>query len=105
MTAREFILNLPQKLNKDLLADKTTTFHFKIDGENGGNFTVDIRDGNCTVTEALVGEPKCTVTAKDKNLEGIVSGDINPMMAVMTGKVKFDNQGELLKYAKVFGLM
>ena len=82
MTAKSFLLSLPEKLNADIIGDKTTCFHFIIEGET-----------------------KCTVRSTDKNLEGILNKSINPMMAVMTGKVKFDNQGELLKYAKLFGLM
>jgi len=27
------------------------------------------------------------------------------MLAVLTGKVKISNQGEMMKYAKIFGLM
>ena len=30
---------------------------------------------------------------------------VNPMMAMMTGKLKISNPGEMMKYAKVFGLM
>ena len=105
MTAKSFLLSLPEKLNADIIGDKTTCFHFIIEGEDGGNFTVNVSDGKCTVTNQLEGEPKCTVRSTDKNLVGILNKSINPMMAVMTGKVKFDNQGELLKYAKLFGLM
>ncbi|MBK8429598.1 MAG: hypothetical protein IPL27_28240 [Lewinellaceae bacterium] len=35
----------------------------------------------------------------------MLSGDLNPMMAMMTGKLKISNPGEMLKYAKMFGLM
>jgi len=45
------------------------------------------------------------VSGSDQNFMGIVTGKLNPMMAILTGKVKISNQGEMLKYAKMFGLM
>ena len=53
----------------------------------------------------MTDEPKCVVRATGDNFVGLASGDLNPMMAVLTGKVKITNQGEMLKYAKIFGLM
>ena len=107
MTAKEFITGLPAKVNKDALEGMSTVFHFKLDGEgeDGGDYTVVVADGDLKVEDGLVGDPKCTVKAKGKNVVGVVTGEINPMMAVLMGKIKVDNQGELIKYAKIFGLM
>lgn len=105
MTAKEFILNLPAQVNPDALTGIETLFHFDIAGDNGGEFTVEVTGGKVNATEGLSGDPKCVVKAKDETLIGIIKGDVNPMMAVLTGKLKISNQGELLKYAKLFGLM
>ena len=105
MTAKEFIMSLPDRVQQDTIQDKETNFHFDIAGEEGGQYTVEIKDGKVEAKEGLHGEPKCTVKGKDKDLMGVVSGKTNAMMALLTGKIKIDNQGEMLKYAKVFGLM
>ena len=105
MNAKDFILSLPEKVNTSALEGMQTVFHFDIQGDDGGQYTVKVDDGKVESKEGLEGEPKCTVKAKDKDLVGIVKGDINPMMAVLTGKIKISNQGEMMKYAKVFGLM
>lgn len=105
MTAKEFITGLPAKVPASALEGVNTVFHFELDGEGGGQFTVTAADGAVNVAEGLQGEPKCVVKAKASDLVGVVTGDINPMMAVLMGKIKISNQGELLKYAKVFGLM
>ena len=105
MTAKEFILNLPQKAKPEVLEGLDTRFHFDISGDDGGQFTVTVKDGAMNAEEGLHGTPKCVVGASDENFMGVLKGDINPMMAVLTGKLKISNQGELLKYAKVFGLM
>ena len=105
MTAKEFIYSLPGRANPDVLADKETCFHFHLSGDGGGQFTVAVADGKMDVQDGLVGEPKCEVKASDENFMKVIRGELNPMMALMMGKVKITNQGEMLKYAKVFGLM
>ena len=105
MTAREFILNLPSKVDPAAVEGMSTRFYFDIAGEGGGQFTVDLDGANMNVSEGMAGEPKCTVKAKAETLMKLIQGEINPMMAVLTGKLKISNQAEMLKYAKLFGLM
>ena len=105
MTAKEFLLGLPNKVSKEALEGLETTFHFDIEGDGGGLITISVEDGDCISQEGLHGEPKCSVKAKDENLLKILKGDLNPLMALLTGKIKISNQSEMLKYAKIFGLM
>ena len=92
MTAADFLKDLPSKVKPELL-------------EGIGQFTVYVKDGQVVVDQGLCDEPKCVVKASTETLMGIVSKDINAMMAVMTGKIKISNPSELIKYAKIFGLM
>lgn len=105
MTAKDFLLQLPEKVKPDALEGLETTFHFDIDGDGGGQVTLHVKDGQCLAEEGLQGEAKCVVKAKESNLMNVMKGKINPLMAVLTGKLKISNQGEMLKYAKIFGLM
>lgn len=105
MTAREFIMNLPSKINPESIEGKETCFHFVVSGDEGGDFTANIKDGKAEVVEGLVGESKCTVKTSDKILTKIIQGKQNPQMAVFTGKLKISNLSEMMKYAKVLGLM
>jgi len=105
MTARDFILDLPNRVNSAALTGLDTTFHFDISGDTGGQFSVMVGNDEVHVEEGLIGDPKCVVSVKDTNLEALLSGKLNPMMAMMTGKVKVSSTGEMMKYAKVFGLM
>jgi len=105
MTAAEFIKSLPAKATPEALEDMDTNFFFDISGEGGGEYTLIAKDGELTLHEGRQGEAKCEVKAKSDNFMSVIKGDTNPMMAVMTGKLKIKNTGELLKYAKVFGLM
>jgi putative sterol carrier protein len=105
MTAKEFITGLPERVNPDALEGLETVFHFNISGDDGGQYTVSLKDQQLKVEEGLLGEARCTVTTSDENFMGIIRGTLNPMMAVFSGKLKTSNPGELLKYSKIFGIM
>ncbi len=105
MTAKEFLMDLPGKVAPEAIEGVNTLFHFNLDGEEGENVSVGIKDGKAYSVEGLEGDATCVVRAKSDNLLKILKGDMNPMMAVLTGKLKISDQKEMLKYAKIFGLM
>ena len=100
---KKFFFDLPAKANPDALEGLSTLFHFDVG--DAGQFTVKLTDGKLDVSEGLSGEATCKVTTSAESLSKLLSGDLNPMMAMMTGKLKISNPGEMLKYAKIFGLM
>ena len=100
---KDFLFSLPVKANPDALEGLNTRFHFEI--ADSGSYTVALADGKMEVSEGLTGEPACTVKTSAEAFSKLISGDLNPMMAMMTGKLKISNPGEMLKYAKIFGLM
>lgn len=103
MTSRDFLYRLPDKVSPGAIEGHETIFHFDIDG--GGQHTVQVANGKVTVTEGLTGDPACVVRTSEEHFLKLIQGDLNPMMAILTGKVKISNQGEMLRYAKIFGLM
>lgn len=105
MNATEFLLGLPEKINKSVLEGHDTRFHFILSGDEEKEVTLTIQNSELTAVEGLVGEPKCVVKSSESNLMKLVNKDLNPMMALLTGKLKISNQGEMLKYAKILGLM
>ena len=105
MTAKEFLSSLPAKVPLDAIEGVDTLFHFDISGEGGTQATIGIKDGEVKFEEGLQGDPKCVVSASQENLKKVLSGSLNPMMAMMTGKIKISNTAEMMKYAKIFGLM
>ena len=105
MTAKEFLEELPAKVNKDAIEGLETVFHFDLQGDEGGQYTLELKDGALSFKEGLDGDAKCAIKAKAKNFVKLAAGDLNPMMAILTGKIKISDQGEMLKYAKIFGLL
>lgn len=105
MTSKDFIYGLPAKVPTAAIEGMQTTFHFDLDGENGGQYTIHVADQKVEVSDGLNGDPVCVIQATGDNFVSLASGELNPMMAMLTGKLKISNQGEMLKYAKLFGLM
>lgn len=100
---KEFLFSLPAKVKPEVLEGQSSLFHFDI--ADAGQFTIKLADGKLDVSEGLSGEPTCKVSTSSESFAKLLSGDLNPMMAMMTGKLKISNPGEMLKYAKIFGLM
>ena len=102
MTAKEIVLALPSRLKAEEAAGQTGVFQFQLEGETGGEFTVNVADGVCTVTEGLSGEPDCVITALATDFEDAEEGRVNRQMAVMMGKIKISNLGAMLKFIGMF---
>jgi len=105
MSAKEFLMTLPERVNKAAIEGHNTVFHFILKGDEAKEVTLTINDGELIAEEGLCGDPKCTVKSTEENLMKLLNKDLNPMMAILTGKLKISNQGEMLKYAKILGLM
>lgn len=101
----KFFSDLPGKVRPESIEGQSTLFHFNLSGDGVNPQTVRIEDGKCTVEEGLVGDPECVISGKGESFLKIIKGDLNPMMALMSGKLKVSNTGVMLKYAKIFGVM
>ncbi|MBK8555003.1 MAG: SCP2 sterol-binding domain-containing protein [Lewinellaceae bacterium] len=100
---REYLFDLPAKTKPEVLEGHFTIFHFEVDGS--GHYTVHVEDSVLLVKDGLHGEAICRVTTTSESFSKLISKDLNPMMAMMTGKLKISNPGEMIKYAKIFGLL
>lgn len=77
-------------------------YHFKISGERGGEFTVKVDNGKCSVMSGLHGDPKCVVESTDRVYEEVELGQTNAQMAVLFGKLKVSNIPSMLKFVEMF---
>lgn len=101
-TARELILNLPERFKKEEVGDFSARVHLTLEGDGGGNFTVVIENGSCTVEEGLLGVPDCVVRSKASTYLEAETGKLNPTMAVMMGKIKVSNIGVMSQFITKF---
>lgn len=102
MTAQEFLAGLPAKIASQGNDDIQTTIHFDLGEEQ---YSLAVQGTKAEVTSGLVGDPEVTLKATPDDLVKIATGDLNPMTAMMFGKLKISNPAAMMKYAKMLGLM
>jgi len=101
-TAAEILQSLPERFLPENAGDWQTVFHFDISGPEGGQFTVNITKGNCSVESGFKGEAKCTVSVADKTYHDIERGKMKPEWAFMTGKIRMSDLAEMMRFIKMF---
>lgn len=80
------------------------TIQFDLSGENGGKYWVKINDGSVTHGEGDVGEPDMTLRSSADDFHALVNGNLNPMQAVMMGKIKISDVQLGMKMMNMFQL-
>lgn len=103
MSAKEYLENTAARLNATEIGDVNTTLHFDFGGNTA--YSMQVADGKAELKEGLIGEAECVIKADADDFVKIATGDMNPMMAMMMGKLKLSNPGAMMKYAKMLGLM
>ena len=99
-TARAFFESLPGRVDASKTAGMNNSYQFDVEG--AGSWLVQVDDGQVTVTEGG-GEADCTITTSEENFEKMVTGDLNPTTAYMTGKLKIKgDMGAAMKLQKLF---
>jgi putative sterol carrier protein len=97
---REFFATLESRVEESKTAGMTATYLFEVDG--AGTWLVDVNDGKLTVTEGG-NEADTTISMSEDNFEQLVSGDLNPTTAYMTGKLKVKgDMSAAMKLQKLF---
>jgi putative sterol carrier protein len=101
VAARAFFEGLETRADPGRLTGVDQSYRFEIEGE--GMWHVVIRAGRVTVTENGEGAADATIRASGEVFDRIVSGEQNPAMAYMSGKVKVDGDlGAVMKLQKLF---
>ena len=100
----EVFNRMPTLFRADRAADTRAVIHWTITGGDDTYETV-IENGACTVTNQPVRDPKLAMTMDPVTFLKVVSGDGNPMMMFMTGKIKAKGDlGLAAQVAKLFDI-
>jgi hypothetical protein len=87
----EIFRRMPSLFRPERAGNMNTVIHWKITGApDGGESTYElvIADGACKLSETPDHEPKLAVTVGPVDFLKVVSGNGNPVMMFMTGKLK-----------------
>jgi putative sterol carrier protein len=87
----EIFSRFPKQFRADKAGSTSAVIHWTITGGPSGHndtYELVIADGACTLSETPQAEPKLAVTVGGVDFLNLVSGNGNPMMMFMTGKLK-----------------
>ncbi len=87
----------------DLVDEVGAIFQFDITGEAGGSWVVDLKTAPGSVANGTHGEADCVITVGQNDFVGIMSGDVDPQMAFMMGRIKV--AGNFMLATKLRSLM
>src|SRR5262249_15405027 len=84
------LTRIPENLKVNLykIAGVNAVCQFNITGDTGGSWYVDMIVTPPAVIAGSSDKAKCTITCSEKVLAGIMNGEINATMAVVTGKLR-----------------
>ena len=68
--------------------DATVSYH--ITGKGGGKWTITIKDGEMTLSEEVLKTPRVYIVARDSAYHDIVTGKLDGITAVVTGKMSIE---------------
>ncbi len=79
---------MPGVFDADAALGVDAVFQFVITGENGGSWSVVVKDGACEIAEGSHDDPSVTLTMSAETWLGMVNKEINGMQAFMGGQLK-----------------
>lgn len=98
---REFFEGLEARVDSTKTAGMNNSYRFNIDG--AGSWAVDVTDGKVSVSEGGGEDADCTISVSEENFTKMVSRELNPTTAYMTGKLKVKgDMGAAMKLQKLF---
>jgi len=102
-TCAEIFAEMPNKFDADAAGDWTAKMQYKVEGDGGGNWVVEVDGGSCTVTAGEADDCTATVETDAETWVGIVEGSVEPTTAFMTGKIRIQgNMADVMKSQSVF---
>jgi hypothetical protein len=88
-------------LNKDAVAATKMTIGMNFTGPGGGSWTVDVNEGDVSVEEKAASKPEIEMTQSPETFEAVAVRAINPMWAMITGKIKIKGKRNIAGFFKL----
>jgi putative sterol carrier protein len=105
MTPKELFDRMPDNFDAGAAGDMNAIIQFDLSGDSGGVWAVTVADGQCTVKDGASESPTLTIAMDAEDFVALTRGDLNPMNAFMSGKIKLQgDMGLAMKFQSLFGL-
>ena len=94
-TPQAIFEKLPASFQAEKAGNIVMTIQFALSGENGGLWWAKVAAGNCTVGDGAVASADLTLVADAADYVKIRLGQLDPMQAYETGKLKLKGKGSM----------
>jgi putative sterol carrier protein len=84
----EVIASYPARFNPEKAQGVDDKVQMNLTGDGGGQWVLHVHDGQVDISEGTTRDPALTLDAPADVWLSVENGQTNPMMAVMSGKVK-----------------
>ncbi|VAW34328.1 hypothetical protein MNBD_CHLOROFLEXI01-2962 [hydrothermal vent metagenome] len=102
-TPADIFAKTAENLIADKAGDMNAAVAFDLSGDDGGQWTVKIADGSCTVEDGIAEGADATISMEGSDYVDMMTGKLNPMMAFMGGKVKVSGDLDtVMKFQTMF---
>ena len=104
-TLDEVMASYSKRFRPDKAEGVDATVQMNLTGDNARNVVLHVRDQQMTIEEGVtVDDPTLSVTADADDWLAVENGELNPMMAMMQGKVKLKGSMPFaMKFLALFG--
>jgi len=102
---KEIFSKMPEAFDRSAAAGLDAVIQFNIEGDEGGDWYAVIKDQICAVSEGVHDNPTLSLRVTDKNWVALCKGELNAVMAFMTGKLK--TKGDIMlaqRMTKLFSI-
>jgi len=96
--------SMPQYFRDTEAGDLSFTTRFELTGEGGSVWTMTVDRGRCSVEPRGTSDPDLTIRCKAAVFLGIHRGTVNPVLALLTGRILLRGRAKLfLLFPRLFG--
>lgn len=85
-----FFEEMPERFMPEKAEGVEATVSYNITGAGGGKWTVTIKNGTLSLSEGIDEDPRVYLVARDRDYHDIVTGKLDGVTAVMTGKLTIE---------------
>lgn len=104
MELAQIFNSMPERFQAEKAEGVDMVVMFETTGDESGQWSVAVKDGTIDVQQSAADNPTATIKMSAEDFKAMSRGDLNPMMAFMSGKIKVDGDlNAVMKFQSLVG--
>lgn len=102
-TPQEVFDGMRESFRPEKASDVHARFQFSFSGPEGGDWFIEVKDGDCEIQPGKIEAPDVTFRASDKDWVALSNGKLNGTWAFLSGRLKVQgDRGLARKLGEIF---